>query len=129
MPIFILTIAAKLYQLFIFIAKNLIVLYAIWLFGKLVCRWSILWFYERIDRVVIAGKKDLIRRISVPTGYSEGFYRVEHYKYVYQKEGRKYRTRVYLGGKFFLPYSFRDTDTLFLRLLNDGDMTIEELER
>ena len=85
-------------------------------------------FMQKSRESLSAEKKEQIQKTGVPTGYSEGYYRIEHYKYVYKKHGTKYRTRVYFGRRFFIPYSFKDTDPLFLKLLDDGEVSLDSIQ-
>ena len=115
----ILTVAAK-------IASAVL---AAWLLYKLICRIIIKSCYNKISRVAIYKKKDIIARYEVPTGCSRGYYQTTHYKYVHKHEGAKYKTRVYFGGKFFFLYSFRDSDKLFLRLIDDAGISLSSINQ
>ena len=120
--------ATQIFKILSAALKGGLALLGIWLVLKLVRRLIIRCFYSKINRVVICGKKNLVHKRSVPTGYSEGYYRTEHYKYVYTHEGTKYKTKVYFGSKFFIPYAFRATDNLFLKLLNDADISLTDIK-
>lgn len=108
-------------------AKILAIILAAWLLYRLICRIAIGCFYNRITRVTIYRKKEIIGRYEIPTGCSRGYYHTTHYKYVHKQEGTKYKTRIYLGNKFFILYSFRDSDKLFLRLLDNAGISLNSV--
>lgn len=110
-------------------AKIAIAILVAWLLYKLICRIIIKSCYNKISRVAIYKKKDIIARYEVPTGCSRGYYHTTHYKYVHKHEGTKYKTRVYFGGKFFVLYSFRDSDKLFLRLIDDAGISLSSISQ
>ena len=109
------------------VLKILVAFLIVYLLYKLICQLAIRLGYNKITRIIIYGKKELTRRHSVPTGYSEGYYRTEHYKYVNKHEGTKYRARVYFGKKLFVLCSFKDSDKLFQKLLNDEDISLDNI--
>lgn len=121
------TVFAQLLRLIEIIVKAAILIAVFLAVSKTIRRLTILLFYKHITRVAIYGKKDIIIRESVPMGYSENYYRVEHYKYIFKNVGVKYKTRVYFGDGFYLPYRFKDTDKVFQKLLVDSEIMFEEL--
>ena len=121
--------ATWLVRIFTIAAKIAIAILIAWLLYKLICRIIIKSCYGKITRVAIYKKKDIIARYEVPTGCSRGYYQTTHYKYVHKHEGTKYKTRVYFGNKFFILYSFRDSDKLFRRLLDDGGISLNSINQ
>lgn len=111
------------------VAKVCAILLVAWLLYRLIFRIVIKCCYNRITQVAIYRKKEIIRRYEIPTGCSRGYYHTTHYKYVHKHEGTKYRTRIYFGNKFFILYSFRDYDKLFLRLLDDGGISLNSINQ
>ena len=111
------------------VAKVCAVLLAAWLLYRLIFRIVIKCCYSKISQVTIYRKKENIERYEVPTGYSRGYYYTTHYKYVHKHEGTKYRTRIYFGNKFFILYSFREYDKLFLRLLDDAGISLNSINK
>lgn len=128
MPFLYFVAATQMLRVFFIILKVVCGIFALWYLLKVIRRFAIQCFYAKITRIVICGKKDQIQKTGVPTGYSEGYYRTEHYKYVYRKNGAKYKAKVYFGRRFFIPYSFKETDRLFLRLLDDGDISLNSIQ-
>lgn len=111
------------------VAKVCAVLLVAWLLYRLIFRIVIKCCYNKITQVAIYRKKEIIRRYEIPTGCSRGYYHTTHYKYVHKHEGTKYKTRIYFGNKFFILYSFRDYDKLFLRLLDDGGISLNSINK
>lgn len=119
--------AATIFRIIYLVVKALFVLLVAYLIFKTLSRLIIKGFYNKIKRISIHNKKNIIKKESVPTGYGEGYFRTEHYKYLYSKEGTKYWTRVYFSKRFFIPYIFKDNDELFLQLIKDAGISLNNL--
>ena len=109
-----------LVKLLMILAKIFAVILSVWLLLLLTKRLLMHFMYHKIKKVVIIRQKDIIRRHSIPVGYSQGYHISEHYKYEYEKIGVKYKTRVYFGEKLFFFFTFHDSDNFFGRMLSDN---------
>ena len=109
-------------RIFMILAKLTAALVILWLLGRGIKRLLLSTLYNKIKKVIFTKKKDVVKRHDIPTGYTDGYYGGQHYKYEYEHAGVKYRTRVYYGKKFFLIYSFLGTDPIFLKILNDDNI-------
>lgn len=119
--------ASMIVRLLTALLKLFLLILLAYIIHKLSSRLIIKCFYSKLNRIEILKKKAIKRKFSIPTGYSEGYYRTEHYKYVYKQMGTRYLTKIFFGGKFFILCSFLDSDKLFCKILEDGGVSLDSI--